>query len=278
MYFEDRSFPDFIKKIKSVYWYRSAQNRTRSKISMKDIGFTKGCEIIYEKKTGKFFLHYQVEQDWYPEELMRDNTHAKYESVCFTSPIENGRIIALDPGVRKFLVGYDPGGETIFVGEGAREELTSLLHVIDGKQSRKEDTYLDWKKVKNMVKELHWKTISFLTENYDSIIYPEFKVSEMMKGHQLTREVKRQMQAFSFFQFKEKLIYKCKQHKKKLYIVDESYTSRTCSNCGFLKNNLKGAEVYKCTKCKAILDRDVNGAKNIFLKNILPRSGVVGAF
>ena len=32
-----------------------------------------------------------------------------------------------------------------------------------------------------MVEELHWKTISFLLENYDVIILPDFRVSQMIK-------------------------------------------------------------------------------------------------
>jgi hypothetical protein len=41
------------------------------------------------------------------------------------------RIISLDPGIRKFLVGYDPTGESIFIGKGASLELTKLLYEVD---------------------------------------------------------------------------------------------------------------------------------------------------
>jgi len=56
---------------------------------------------------------------------------------------------------------------------------------------------------------------------------------------------------FSFFSFKEKL------KEKKVIIVDESYTSCTCGVCGHI-NNAKGNEV---------LDRNVQGSRNIFIKN-----------
>jgi len=63
------------------------------------------------------------------------------------------------------------------------------------------------------------------------------------------------------------LQFKCSQYKKKCLIVDESYTSCTCGNCGKI-NKVKGSEIYYCSICDLTMDRDVAGARNIFLKNI----------
>lgn len=52
-----------------------------------------------------------------------------------------------------------------------------------------------------------------------------------------------------------------------LYIVDESYTSKTCGRCGNLNNKLGGNKIYKCTNCNLVIDRDINGARNILLKH-----------
>ena len=49
--------------------------------------------------------------------------------------------------------------------------------------------------------------------------------------------------------------------------VGEAYTSKTCSECGYLRYNLGGSKVFRCDECASVMDRDVNGAKNIFLKN-----------
>jgi putative transposase len=51
-------------------------------------------------------------------------------------------------------------------------------------------------------------------------------------------------------------------------VVNEAYTSKVCTNCGNYKKDLGSAKVYNCKKCKAIIDRDVNGARNILLKEI----------
>jgi putative transposase len=45
-------------------------------------------------------------------------------------------------------------------------------------------------------------------------------------------------------------------------------TSKTCGNCGNIKQDLGASKVYKCSECKKKMYRDVNGARNILLKNI----------
>lgn len=48
--------------------------------------------------------------------------------------------------------------------------------------------------------------------------------------------------------------------------MKEDYTSKTCGNCGYIKNNLGANKIFECDKCKKIFDRDINGARNIYLK------------
>ena len=55
--------------------------------------------------------------------------------------------------------------------------------------------------VKNLVNELHWKTISFLIKNYDVILLPDFRVKQMVKGRKLAKITKRLMMMFSFYKF-----------------------------------------------------------------------------
>ena len=77
----------------------------------------------------------------------------------------------------------------------------------------------------------------------------------------------RQMATCAHDRFRQRLTFKCRQFGCKVAIVNEAYTSKTCSCCGNVKYNLGGAKVYKCRACRAVMDRDVNGAKNIFLRN-----------
>ena len=154
-----------------------------------------------------------------------------------------------------------------FIGEGAHNELWDILEVIDLNESLiseeenqkklKMDNILLRDKITNMVEDLHYKTIRYLMLNYDVILLPDFKISGMVKKHNISNRAKRMLYALSFYTFKERMIYACKVNNKTLCIVNESYTSKTCSCCGNL-NDVGGREDYHCTTCDFRIDRDVN--------------------
>ena len=254
LHFEDKGFPSMIKKIKSRYWY-TTKNRKRKCISFSEIQCNnKGVEVIYDKVRDRYFLHYPVEVDWYPNDDKRSDSQARFSS-------KRNQIISLDPGIRKFMVGYDPECNCIYVGEGGDKVIIEKLKQIDNlcyfieleddkkiREIMKRDKYLLWLKVKNMVDELHWKTIKYLTDNYDVILLPDFRVSQMIKSKKIGKTTKRMMCMYSFHRFKEKLKYKCERRGVKLVIVDESYTSKTCGCCGYL-NDTKGRESLECGSC-----------------------------
>lgn len=256
--FEDKSFPTFISKMKGQYWFTGKNGRRKRCLFQDLINQTdpKGVEITYEKATGKYFFHYPVDADFYPEGDRRNENQVRSQF------LDGERIISLDPGVRKFMVGYDPNGKVVFIGKDAHKEILLLLHEADKTKNKK-----TWRKVKNKVAELHWKTINYLMLNYDHIMIPEFKISKMLKGKKISRQTKRMLCMYSFYSFMLKLEYKCKKNGKKLYVVDESYTSKTCTLCGEI-NEVGGSEVYKCKGCKNEVDRDVNGSRNILIKNL----------
>ena len=75
-----------------------------------------------------------------------------------------------------------------------------------------------------------------------------------------------QLMSLSHGRFIQRLKFKAQEYQTKLSIVDEYYTSKTCGNCGKLHPNLGGCRTYVCQNCKKIYDRDVNAARNIFIK------------
>jgi len=266
MLFEDNRYPSFIDKIESVYTYSTHKGpngkRKRKTLLFSSLPKSKGFEIIQEKPTGRFYLHLSVPYDWFPSDDKRLEKQDRLN-------VKKDRIISLDPGIRKFMVGYDPSGQSIVVAKGASKILAQQLlevdQIIDPKQS-----FLKWKKIKNMIKDLHWKTISHLIDNYDTILLPEFKVSQMLKSKKLSKTTKRLLNMFSFYKFKVKLAYKCVRHNKKLVIVNESYTSKTCGVCGHL-NDVGSKETFQCSRCKTRGDRDALAARNILIKNVVLR-------
>lgn len=105
------------------------------------------------------------------------------------------------------------------------------------------------------------KTISSIIKQKPSYITIEdLNIKGMMKNKHLSKAVASQ----KFFEFRTKLTTKCKQNNIELRVVDRFYpSSKTCSNCGEIKKDLKLSDrVYKCS-CGLTIDRDLNASINL---------------
>ncbi|HHD2584251.1 TPA: RNA-guided endonuclease InsQ/TnpB family protein [Clostridium perfringens] len=105
------------------------------------------------------------------------------------------------------------------------------------------------------------KTVSKIVKQKPSYVTIEdLNVKGMMKNKHLSKAIVSQ----KFFEFKTKLISKCKQNNIELRIVDRFYpSSKTCSNCGKVKKDLKLSDrIYKCS-CGFNIDRDLNASINL---------------
>ena len=110
---------------------------------------------------------------------------------------------------------------------------------------------------------------NLLVKNFQRILLPSFEVKGMIdRSKSINSSVSRIMCNLKHYKFKERLTYMCKKHKRNLFIVSESYTSKTCGCCGVLNKNLGASRVFNCSNCKITMDRDYNGARNILIKNM----------
>ena len=101
---------------------------------------------------------------------------------------------------------------------------------------------------------------------YSIILIPRMKVHKMIEKEDLPKYAKRILQTLSHGLFIKRLIYKGVQEGKYIEIVSEYLTSQICGKC-FSKYKTK-EKTYKCNKCGLKIDRDVNGARNIYIKYI----------
>lgn len=77
----------------------------------------------------------------------------------------------------------------------------------------------------------------------------------------------RDLYTYAHYRFRQRLLDKSREYPWcKVEIVEEDYTSITCGRCGVLNKALGGKQVYDCLTCGTTMDRDANGARNIFLK------------
>ena len=82
-----------------------------------------------------------------------------------------------------------------------------------------------------------------------------------------------------WFEIKRQLEYKCKHADSQFEIVNENYTTQTCSRCGSRQNSPKGRAMlgireWRCARCGTWHDRDINAAKNILAAGLCRLAGV----
>lgn len=93
------------------------------------------------------------------------------------------------------------------------------------------------------------------------IAIEDLNVKGMLKNKYLSKDIVN----CSFYTIREHLIRKAKERHIIVRLVDRFYpSSKTCSNCGSYKVDLKLSQrVYQCEHCKMQIDRDFNASLNI---------------
>ena len=191
--------------------------------------------------------------------------------------------VALDPGVRTFETFYSEEGVAGKLGDRTARSVEHLYKKEDKLKSKLKTECLSRghrsnlkdrcqrlrTKVRHIVRDLHRKSSSWLTTKFKHIFLPEFGVKNMVSKSKrvLNRTVVRSMLSLSHYSFRCLLEHMGKSKGCKVEICSEAYTSKTCGCCGRLKNNLGGAKEYECERCGICIDRDYNGARNIYLLN-----------
>ena len=99
---------------------------------------------------------------------------------------------------------------------------------------------------------------------YDIVFMEDLNVKGMLKNHHIAQAINE----VGFYKFKEILTNKALVNNKQVVFVDRFYpSSKTCSNCGYKKLNLKLSDrVWTCPVCGEHHDRDLNAAINILLE------------
>jgi putative transposase len=202
------------------------------------------------------------------------------ETFVPTDAARAGRACAVDPGVRTFATTWSPDGEAFKLGDGDAASVYDHLIRIDklvssvgnatGRPKRRKQAVLDRfrQKHKNMQRDLHYQIARFLVIKYDKIIIPVFGSKSMSAklNRRLTTKTVRSMLGMGHYEFRQRLKDVAGRLGKDVFECTEEYTSKTCSRCGHLHPNLGSAKTFKCGECGLRIDRDVQGAFNIFLK------------
>ena len=209
--------------------------------------------------------------------------HGKYyliltvESAAASSNDNRLHSCALDPGVRSFMTGYSAEGTVFKYGEHMYPVLDKFYKKLDKLQERMKTARKKamkgmrskvaklYRKLKNQVIDLHTKCAVMLCQNFKHVLLPKFETSNMLSKPGLHHSTKRKMQTLSHFRFQTKLREIAQRYKTNIVEVDERYTTKTCGSCGIMQD-VGSKKIFSCS-CGYELDRDIHGARNIFLKS-----------
>ncbi len=206
---------------------------------------------------------------------------------------EEAKILAIDPGVRTFMTGYEPAtGRYVEWGKGDMKRIERLLVHLDDLVSRtaqsenRRQRFAMRKaqmrmrlRVRHLIDEFHKKLVSWLTQSYALVLWPSFETSRMTNTttRKISRPSVRAMLTWSHYRFKERLLAKSKRTPScTVVIVDEHHTTMTCGECGYLNRAVGASKVFHCPLCQTTLPRDWNAARNIFLRHVSKTSALQG--
>ena len=232
----------------------------RIRINLSDLTIASDCRLTYDKVKNQFYLNIPVQ---------------------ITTPLSESQglrpVISLDPGIRTFQTGFALS-EVVEFGPSTCDKLFDIQGQIGKLQEfysksssgRSKRMFLrliraKHRKIKNLVTDMHWKTIKAITSNYEHVIIPEFRTQQIMT--KLSRSQRFLLQSQSHYTFRMRLKWKCDINDRKFHLVTEEYTSKTCGSCGTL-NNVGESKHYHCSSCGVDIDRDFNGARNILIKTL----------
>ena len=295
------------KDVKQVFHCRAnAINPEELSIFKMRLG-KKGCKLRTRRRDLSKFLPRDDEMGhsdftiqkmrpgaWYiclPRKL-KEKTKPVYENAAY-------KACFIDPGVRTFGSFYSPEGVCGKYGDGfAKDHLEPIADRIHNLTSMsasrihsESGAKLTWRTVQNMkrrcqklrnkikhkVDDLHWKTCTFLTTAFQKIFIPAFGVKDMVQKRQTNGRSRvigcsttRRMLELAHGRFLERLKYSAKTKQREVYIVPESYTTKTCGTCGVVNPNVGGKHVFECVSptCGCKMDRDLHAARNICLSTM----------
>ena len=292
----DKAFRDFFKKAKGFPKFKKKKNQDvkayfpknnktdwtleRHRVKIPTLGWVRLKEFGYIPKNSvvKSGTVSQKADRYYVSILVEEDDKKVYKST--------NEGVGIDLGVKEFAVCSDGSKFKNIYKTSTVKKIEKKLKREQRKLSRKyESLKIRNKKEKGgnvtrqniqkqvvKVQRLHQRLRNIRTDYINKTVFSIVKqkpsyitiedlaVSNMMKNKHLSKAISSQ----KFFEFKTKLMSKCKQNNIELRIVNRFYpSSKTCSNCGKVKKDLKLSDrIYKCD-CGFTIDRDLNASINL---------------
>jgi transposase len=179
--------------------------------------------------------------------------------------------VALDPNCRNFFAYYSPEGEAGYINERPSIRTTRWYKTIKNKtitrtkNPRKRRLVL--LKQHHRLADLHWKTAHYLCSKFKRILRPTYRTRYMVtRQRRINQYVAARMKDWQHHRFWDKLRQvSLKYPATEVWVCSEWKTTKTCGSCGHQAPQT--GNHYSCSKCGMEAHRDMNAARNIYLKN-----------
>ena len=277
------AFPKFKKKGKSdvkMYFVRNNPKDCsceRHRIKIPSLGWVRIKEKGYIPTTKNGYViksgHVSIKADRYYVSVLIEIPDKRIAS-------NSGEGIGIDLGLKAFAV-VSNGKIYKNINKSAKlrklekrliREQRSLSRKYENLKKGGSTQKRNIQKQKLRIQKLHHRIDNIRTDYINKIIaeivktkpsyitIEDLNVSGMMKNRHLSKAVASQ----KFYEFKTKLLAKCKENGIELRIVDRWFpSSKTCHCCKNIKKDLKLSDrVFRCD-CGYIEDRDFNAALNL---------------
>lgn len=187
---------------------------------------------------------------------------------------EKTKKIGIDLGIKDFAVISD--GSKIANPHFKKQEVNKLKKLQRASSRKSKDSHRREKcrikiarlnaSITNKKNDLLHKLSSKLINENQVICLEDLNVKGMVKNHRLAESISE----CSWCEFVRQLDYKAKWYGRTVVKIDRFFpSSKTCSNCGFIKESLNLSErTWTCPKCETTHDRDMNASKNILKQGL----------
>ncbi len=199
---------------------------------------------------------------------------------CFACELETealpqtGEAVGLDVGISHLLATSD--GEFVENPRWYRAGQKDLRRVQrsvarkkkGGRNRRKTVLQRHHERVKNRRKDFLNKVAHRLISRYDVIALEDLRIKNMVRNKHLSKSI---LDA-GWNYLTQRLEGKAESAGRRVEFVPAAYTSKTCSRCGAIFENLKLSDRWVECECGLSLDRDHNAAINILCRTRLGHS------
>jgi putative transposase len=269
----DSGFNRFFKKLSKFPKFKSKNNKQSFRIPQHIKVENNKLYIVKFKEGIEVNLHRPIEGEIRNATITKNCAGQYYVNIGVQRKIKklepNDKVVGIDLGLKTLATCSDG---TIFENIRPYQTLQARRRILAKNLSRtikgskgREKARRKLAKLDNHIRDirqnyLHKVSHKIVSEN-QTIIMEDLNVSGMMKNRKLSKSI----WDCSLYELVRQIRYKSKWYGREFLQVNRFFSSsKTCSNCGHINDNLTLADrEWKCPRCETLHNRDFNASCNI---------------